>query len=315
MPKRRARSDDADHKVAVTPSTLAKKKPRSECGTWLGFLNALEKAVGKYSPVNACTETFAEQVRSHLLKLTTLSAAERASAEESWAAGNSVTACGRKVGDRAVVRAACCVLLSDMTKIETSSAGQAKLWAAFPGGPEELLAALGPDVEQPNPAGLEKMEKAIHSCGRQVKRIERIHRVLLADAEESMERLTEMSYTAAARVLQEVKGFGPKLTACVLAFTCNHPVLAVDTNVAKAVMALGWVRPGDKQSKESIHKALNDTDGGLVPREIDGYDGNLRAALHGLLLNLGQRIDKQDERAFVATWKGRAIHGKAFSAA
>ena len=45
--------------------------------------------------------------------------------------------------------------------------------------------------------------------------------------------------------------------------------------------------------------------GGLVPRAVSGYHTVRvrwkfeRAALHGLLLNLGQRIDKPDGRAFV----------------
>ena len=242
MPKRRADAgDDGGHK-AVTASTIPiVKKQRAVCKTWLEFIAALEALVGKYSETNACTETFAAEVRTQVLRR--LNTVETDAAEASWAAGNSVTACGRKVGDRAVVRAACCVLLSDMTTIATSSAGQAKLWAAFPGGPEELLAALGPDAEEQLPDGYSRMRAAINSCGRQDDRIKRIHRVLLADQASSMERLKEMDYTEAARVLRAIKGFGPKLTACVLSFTCDHAVLAVDTNVAKAVKKLGWVQP------------------------------------------------------------------------
>ena len=303
MPKRLADAgDDGDHE-AVTASTLPiLKKQRAVCKTWLEFIAALEALVGKYSDTNACTETFAEEVRTQVLRQ--LNTAETAVAEASWAAGDSVTACGRKVGNRAVVRAACCVLLSDMTTIATSSAGQAKLWAAFPGGPDELLAALGPDAEEQLPDGYSRMRAAINSCGRQDDRIKRIHRVLLADQASSMERLKEMDYTEAASVLRAIKGFGPKLTACVLSFTCDHAVLAVDTNVAKAVKKLGWVQPST--SDAAIHDALNGKggEGGLVPRKLHGYAGNLRAALHGLLLNLGQRLEKPEGRAFVASWRG-----------
>lgn len=298
MPKRLV-SDDASRE-AVTAHIP--KKQRSVCRTWLEFVAALEAVVGKYSDTNACTETFAEEVRTQVLRQ--LTTAETAVAEASWAAGNSITACGRKIGDRAVVRAACCVLLSDMTTIATSSAGQAKLWSAFPGGPDELLAALGPDAEEQLADGYSRMRAAIHSCGRQDDRIKRIHRVLLSDQAASMERLKEMDYTEAECVLRAIKGFGPKLTACVLSFTCDHAVLAVDTNVAKAVKKLGWVKPS--ASDTAIHDALNGKggEGGLVPRKLNGYPGNLRAALHGLLLNLGQRLEKPEGRAFVASWKG-----------
>ena len=299
MPKRPLPAD---------PTTALVKKQRA-ARTWLDFVDALEAVVGKYSAANACTEKFAKEVKDAVVHR--LTEDELADAQKHWAAGNSITACGRKVGDRAVVRAAICVLLSDMTKIEVSSTAQAKLWAAFPGGPDELLARLGPDPERPFAEGKIILKEAINACGRQDERIKRIHRVLNADKEESMERLLKMTYTEASAVLMAINGFGPKLTACVLSFTCNHPVLAVDTNVSQVVKKLGWVRPGE--SDPSIHKKLNGTgtDEGFVPCAV-GKHVNLRATLHGLLLNLGQQLGKKakhsklrdDCHAFVAEWQG-----------
>lgn len=315
--KRKSSAIAGDSEEAVRTTTDAKKqrscKTLRPCRTWLEFIEALESLVGSFSVVNACTETYAEKVRAAVLS--ELNDDEKAFAQASWAAGNSVTACGRKVGDRAVVRAACCAALSHRVTIEISSTAQAKLWAAFPGGPDELLAALGPDAEQPYPEGCAKMESAIRKCGMlyepkvNVGRINLIHRILLVDQQHSMERLKEMDYDAADLILRNrpskatgIKGLGPKLTACVLSFTCDHHVLAVDTNVMKAVEKLGWA----KGTAEAIHDALNGKggEGGLVPREIRSYAGNVRATLHGLLLNLGQIIDKEGGRGFVAAWRG-----------
>ena len=87
-------------------------------------------------------------------------------------------------------------------------------------------------------------------------------------------------------MLTDLNGFGPKLAACVLGFTCNYPLLAVDTNVTQVTNALGWVKTTDEKQ---IHNELNGKGdvAGLIPRSIEGY-GNLRRTLHSLLLNLGQ---------------------------
>ena len=150
-------------KRTASPSTDAPAKKQRSRRSWAEFTSALEAVVGEYDTTNACAKTYAEEVKAAVLSQ--LSEEEKASAIKSWAEGNSITACGRKVGNDAVVRGLCNALLSAMTKIETSSTAQAKLWAAF-SGPAELLAALGTDVDNPNPEGKARVKEAIFSCGK-----------------------------------------------------------------------------------------------------------------------------------------------------
>ena len=281
--------------AAGSPQTSAAKRSRSS-PTWAEFVAGLETVVGREDVANACTEPFARYVRAEVIKQ--LTDADRVHAEAMWSAGNSYTACGRKVGDGKIIRAICSVLLSYMTKITTSSTAAAMLWAAFPAGPDELLAALG-DVEGVQNEGYDRLWTLMSGkdvggsgCGQQKKRIKSIHLALLANAEQPFDgpngRIHGKDYTQAAKVLTDLNGFGPKLAACVLGFTCNYPLLAVDTNVAQVTNALGWVKTTDEKQ---IHNELNGKGdvAGLIPRSIEGY-GNLRRTLHSLLLNLGQAL-------------------------
>jgi endonuclease III len=280
---------------APSPQTAAAKRSRSS-PTWTEFVADLESVVGREDGANACTEPFARYVRAEVIKQ--LTDADRVHAEAMWSAGNSYTACGRKVGDGKIIRAICSVLLSYMTKITTSSTAAAMLWAAFPAGPDELLAALG-DVEGVQNEGYDRLWTLMSGkdvggsgCGQQKKRIKSIHLALLANAEQPFDgpngRIHGKDYTQAAKVLTDLNGFGPKLAACVLGFTCDYPLLAVDTNVAKVTNALGWVKTDDEKK---IHNELNGTrdTAGTVPESIAGYN-NLRRTLHSLLLNLGQAL-------------------------
>ena len=297
-------------KRTASPSTDAPAKKQRSRRSWAEFTSALEAVVGEYDTTNACTKTYATEVKAAVLS--ELSEEEKASAIKSWAEGNSITACGRKVGNDAVVRGLCNALLSPMTKIETSSTAQAKLWAAF-SGPAELLAALGTDVDNPNPEGKARVKEAIFSCGkadpyyvgskRMLGRIAEIHHVLLSDARHSLEHIREMTHADAKKYMTGFSGVGKKLASCVLSFTCDHPLLAVDTNVEKAVKKLGWVK--SDASADQVDDDLNGAEGkpGLVPPTCDGHD-NIRATLHGLLLNLGKQLGKSPAAAaFVAEWK------------
>jgi endonuclease III len=279
--------------AAGSPQTSAVKRSRSS-PTWAEFVAGLETVVGREDVANACTEPFARYVRAEVIKQ--LSETDREHAEAMWSAGNSVTACGAKVGGDKIIRAMCSVVLSFMTTIKTSSTAAAMLWAAFPGGPTQLLAALG-DEEGVVNEGRARLWQLMSGkdmggsgCGQQRKRIQPIHLALLANKEQPFDgpggRLDGKDYTQATKELTAIKGFGPKLAACVLGFTCDHAVLAVDTNVAKVTNALGWVTTKDEKQ---IHNELNGKGdvAGLIPRSIDGYS-NLRRTLHSLLLNLGQ---------------------------
>ena len=252
-PKRAAR-----RAAAGSPQTSAAKRSRSS-PTWAEFVADLETVVGREDVANACTEPFARYVRAEVIKQ--LTETDREHAEAMWSAGNSYTACGRKVGDGKIIRAICSVLLSYMTKITTSSTAAAMLWAAFPAGPDELLAALG-DVEGVQNEGYDRLWTLMSGkdvggsgCGQQKKRIKPIHLALLANAEQPFDgpngRLYGKDYTQAAKVLTDLNGFGPKLAACVLGFTCNYPLLAVDTNVAQVTNALGWVKTKTTRSRST----------------------------------------------------------------
>ncbi|HEY0754232.1 MAG TPA: endonuclease III [Ktedonobacteraceae bacterium] len=91
--------------------------------------------------------------------------------------------------------------------------------------------------------------------------------------------LCELSVDQAAAWLNRFDGVGPKTTACVLLFSCELPILPVDTHVARVSIRLGLI--GKKVSAEAAHSLLQ----ALLPQNSRSiYD------FHKALLRHGQRI-------------------------
>lgn len=79
--------------------------------------------------------------------------------------------------------------------------------------------------------------------------------------------------------LNRFEGVGPKTTACVLLFSCQRPILPVDTHVARTSIRLGLI--GKKVSAEAAHNLLQ----ALLPQDARSIYN-----FHKALLRHGQRI-------------------------
>ena len=79
--------------------------------------------------------------------------------------------------------------------------------------------------------------------------------------------------------LNRFEGVGPKTTACVLLFSCQKPILPVDTHVWRVSIRLGLI--GKKVSADNAHALLQ----ALLPQ-----DARIIYNFHKALLRHGQRI-------------------------
>ena len=290
----------APKRAASAPSPQTAAAKRSRPFDWLGFKRGLEELLGsKADLVQATTVAHAKHVKQHVEA--SLTPAEKASlARQEWWKTSSITACGKKDGSQAVQRAVIGALLSTQTGIEQSSLAQAKLWAAFPGGPDQLLAALGSDKDTPYTDTLQQLKDAISVTGKcdsgkgkstpyTQLRPYWIHKALIDLKALKGERI-------GVPELEGLHNMGPKTAACVLSFTCNRAVLAVDSNIAFAAVELGWFTPSNKDPQkvktagsQAIHRGLNGLKAEAnvhieVPNEH-------RAELHCLLLPFGQLVN------------------------
>jgi endonuclease-3 len=91
--------------------------------------------------------------------------------------------------------------------------------------------------------------------------------------------LCELPVEVAAAWLNRFEGVGPKTTAAVLLFSCQKPILAVDTHVWRISIRLGLI--GKKVTADAAHDLLQ----ALLPQ-----DARIIYNFHKALLRHGQRI-------------------------
>ena len=136
-----------------------------------------------------------------------------------------------------------------------------------------------------------------------------------ADVDSALENLRARDPSDAMHELLKFKGIGEKLAACVLSFTCKHPWLAVDSNVANMAQKLGWYTGKKVPKKDAvvIHNGLNGVKSEpsvrvVLPTRTEARP-HIRLDLHCLLLHLGIMHDGKDAAArravsdFIREWK------------
>jgi endonuclease III len=91
--------------------------------------------------------------------------------------------------------------------------------------------------------------------------------------------LCDLPVDEGAAWLSRLEGVGPKTRACVLLFSCQKPILPVDTHVHRVAIRLGLI--GKKVSADAAHDLLQ----ALLPN-----DARTIYNFHKALLRHGQRI-------------------------
>ena len=91
--------------------------------------------------------------------------------------------------------------------------------------------------------------------------------------------LCDLPVEEGAAWLRRLGGVGPKTTACVLLFSCQKPILPVDTHVHRISIRLGLI--GKKVTADAAHDLLQ----ALLPN-----DARTIYNFHKALLRHGQRI-------------------------
>jgi endonuclease III len=95
----------------------------------------------------------------------------------------------------------------------------------------------------------------------------------------NLDFLRDLPTEEGAAWLNRFEGVGPKTTACVLLFSCQKPILPVDTHVWRVSIRLGLI--GKKVSADNAHALLQ----ALLPQ-----DARIIYNFHKALLRHGQRI-------------------------
>ncbi|HLI68854.1 MAG TPA: hypothetical protein VKV19_03775, partial [Ktedonobacteraceae bacterium] len=96
--------------------------------------------------------------------------------------------------------------------------------------------------------------------------------------------------------LNRFEGVGPKTTACVLLFSCQKPVLPVDTHVHRGSIRLGLI--GKKVSADAAHTLLQ----ALLPQ-----DSRSIYNFHKALLRHGQRMCVFDRPRCKTVYPDRSV--------
>ncbi len=111
-------------------------------------------------------------------------------------------------------------------------------------------------------------------------RLQAIMRRITAERGElNLDFLCDLPVAEGAAWLGRLEGVGPKTVACVLLFSCQKPILPVDTHVHRVSIRLGLIAP--KVTAEAAHELLQ----ALLPDDARAiYD------FHKDLLRHGQRI-------------------------
>ncbi len=163
------------------------------------------------------------------------------------------------------------ILLSHRTRDEQTDAAYANLrarfgtWEAVRDAPTaEVAAAIDgvnwPEVKAP--------------------RLQAILRLITEERGElNLDFLCDLPVAEGAAWLSRLGGVGPKTVACVLLFSCQKPILPVDTHVHRVSIRLGLISPN--VTAEAAHELLQ----ALLPQDSRSiYD------FHKALLRHGQRV-------------------------
>jgi len=163
------------------------------------------------------------------------------------------------------------IVLSQRTRDRQTSVGYAGLKARFATW-EEMRDAPVEDV-QAAIAGVNWPEL-------KAPRLQAIMRQITAERGAlSLDFLCDLPLEESVTWLHRLHGVGPKTVACTLLFSCQKPVLPVDTHVRRVSMRLGLI--GSKVTPEAAHSLLQ----ALLPddaRTIYNY--------HNGLLEHGQQV-------------------------
>ena len=73
----------------------------------------------------------------------------------------------------------------------------------------------------------------------------------------NLDFLCDLPVDEGASWLRQLGGVGPKTTACVLLFSCQKPILPVDTHVWRISIRLGLI--GKKVTADAAHDLLQGT--------------------------------------------------------
>lgn len=163
------------------------------------------------------------------------------------------------------------ILLSHRTRDEQTAAA----W-------ENLLQRFG-SWEGVRDAPTAEVEEAIANVNWPEVKAPRLQAIMRQITEErgnlELTFLCNLPVEEAAAWLNRFEGVGPKTTACVLLFSCQLPVLPVDTHVHRCSIRLGLI--GKKVTADAAHQLLQ----ALLPN-----DARTIYNFHKALLRLGQRV-------------------------
>ncbi len=106
-----------------------------------------------------------------------------------------------------------------------------------------------------------------------------MRRITEERGELNLDFLRDLPVEEGAAWLSRLEGVGPKTKACVLLFSCQKPILPVDTHVWRVSIRLGLI--GKKVTADAAHELLQ----ALLPN-----DARTIYNFHKALLRHGQRI-------------------------
>jgi endonuclease-3 len=161
-------------------------------------------------------------------------------------------------------------VLSQNTSDVNSGRAFAAMRARYPSW--ESLAEARPEdlAEAIKPGGLANIK-----ARRILSILEEIRR--RGDGSLDLSWMREASDPSVREYLLSLPGVGPKTAACVLAFSLDRPVIAVDTHVHRVARRLGLI--DDRTDAAAAHEVLED----LIP-------SGLRIKMHVGLIRLGRTI-------------------------
>src|SRR6266487_4477602 len=163
------------------------------------------------------------------------------------------------------------IILSHRTRDEQTAAAY-----------DNLLKRFG-SWEAVRDAPTEEVEKTIANVNWPEVKAPRLQALMRRITEErgelNLDFLRDLPVEEGAAWLNRLEGVGPKTTACVLLFSCQKPILPVDTHVWRVSIRLGLI--GKKVTADAAHDLLQ----ALLPN-----DARIIYNFHKALLRHGQRI-------------------------
>ena len=108
-------------------------------------------------------------------------------------------------------------------------------------------------------------------------RIIEVSKIIKRKYSGSLKRILKLPYLKAKEELMEMPGVGPKTADIVLAFNAKHPIIPVDTHIARVTKRLGIA--SGKAGYEEIRTSLEE----LIPEDD-------RISLHLSIIEFGRNI-------------------------